>query len=85
MSSAQILITSSQPSKLDALMPYLKPLTTQPSRTIHTHNYKTDPDWDQKVLKMTRGKGAEHILEVGGPGTIEKSFAAVRRGGSIST
>jgi NADPH:quinone reductase-like Zn-dependent oxidoreductase len=66
-------------------MPYLTPLSVQPSRAIHTHNYKTDPDWDKKVLEITDGAGAEHILEVGGPGTIEKSFGAIKRGRSITT
>jgi len=27
-------------------------------------NYKTTPDWDEKVKTLTGGRGADHILEV---------------------
>ncbi len=46
-------------------------------------NYKTTPDWDKEILKQTEGAGVDHILEVGGAGTLEKSMNAVRQGGSI--
>lgn len=48
-----------------------------------TINYQTTPDWDQEILKQTDGAGVDHILEVGGAGTLEKSMNAVRQGGSI--
>ncbi len=46
-------------------------------------NYKSTPDWDQAVLKATGGEGVDHVLEVGGANTLEKSMGAVRPGGSI--
>lgn len=46
-------------------------------------NYRATPDWDQEILKQTDGAGVDHVLEVGGPGTLEKSMNAVRQGGSI--
>jgi NADPH:quinone reductase-like Zn-dependent oxidoreductase len=46
-------------------------------------NYAGHPDWDQEVLRLTGGDGVDHVLEVGGPGTLEKSMNAVRPGGSI--
>jgi NADPH:quinone reductase-like Zn-dependent oxidoreductase len=46
-------------------------------------NYRTTPDWDQEILKQTDGAGVDHILEVGGAGTLEKSMNAIRQGGSI--
>jgi NADPH:quinone reductase-like Zn-dependent oxidoreductase len=46
-------------------------------------NYKTTPDWDKPVRELT-GAGADHIVEVGGAGTLPKSFKAVRMGGTIS-
>ncbi len=46
-------------------------------------NYRAQPDWDQEILKQTGGAGVDHVLEVGGPGTLEKSMNAVRLGGSI--
>jgi NADPH:quinone reductase-like Zn-dependent oxidoreductase len=46
-------------------------------------NYKSTPDWDQTILKATGGAGVDHVLEVGGANTLEKSMSAVRPGGSI--
>ncbi|KAF8884874.1 hypothetical protein CPB85DRAFT_1396885 [Mucidula mucida] len=50
----------------------------------HVINYNKTPAWDQEVLKLTGGRGVDHILEVGGPGTLEKSMTAIRFGGSIN-
>ena len=47
-------------------------------------NYKTTPDWDQRVLELTGGRGVDHIVEVGGAGTLQRSLNAVRVGGRIS-
>jgi NADPH:quinone reductase-like Zn-dependent oxidoreductase len=49
-----------------------------------TINYQTTPDWEQEVLKATGGIGVDHVVEVGGANTLEKSMAAVRPGGTIS-
>jgi len=43
----------------------------------------TFPDWDAQVLAATGGRGADRIVEVGGPGTLPKSFAAAAYGGEI--
>jgi len=45
-------------------------------------NYKSTPEWDKEVLKHTDG-GVDHIIEVGGANTLEKSMNAARTGGSI--
>lgn len=47
-------------------------------------NYKTDPDWDARVLDLTEKRGVDHIVEVGGAGTMPKSIKAVKSGGDIS-
>jgi NADPH:quinone reductase-like Zn-dependent oxidoreductase len=47
-------------------------------------NYRATPEWDQEILKATDGLGVDHILEVGGPGTLERSMGAIRPGGTIS-
>ena len=39
-----------------------------------TINYKTCPDWDKEVKRLTDGKGADLIVEVGGAGTLAMSF-----------
>ncbi|KDR84023.1 hypothetical protein GALMADRAFT_111170 [Galerina marginata CBS 339.88] len=45
----------------------------------HVINYKTTPDWDEEVKKITKGAGVEHVIEVGG-GTLMKSINSVRMG-----
>jgi NADPH:quinone reductase-like Zn-dependent oxidoreductase len=47
-------------------------------------NYKTTPEWDQEVQKLTGGKGVDHVMEVGGIGTLARSFRAVAFGGNIA-
>ena len=47
-------------------------------------NYRETPDWDKAVLDLTEKRGVDHIVEVGGAGTIQKSLNAVRMGGHIA-
>lgn len=47
-------------------------------------NYKETPDWDAKVLELTGKRGVNHIVEVGGAGTLQKSVNAVKMGGHIA-
>lgn len=49
-----------------------------------TINYKTTPDWENRVLELTCGVGADHIVEVGGAGTLERSLRAVKSMGIVS-
>ena len=44
----------------------------------HTINYKSDPEWGKTVRALTGGRGVDHVIEVGGPGTLAQSIAAVR-------
>lgn len=50
----------------------------------HAINYRSEPDWGMKVRELTGGRGVDHILEVGGPGTLAQSIRAGRIGGHIS-
>lgn len=43
-----------------------------------------DPDWGRKARKLTGGVGVDHVIEVGGAGTLAESVRAVRTGGTIS-
>ncbi len=45
-------------------------------------NYQATPDWDEQIRKQSDG-GVDHVVEVGGANTLEKSMNAVRPGGSI--
>jgi NADPH:quinone reductase-like Zn-dependent oxidoreductase len=46
-------------------------------------NYQTTPEWDQEVLRLTGGRGADCVVEVGGVTTMPRSFNAVGRGGKV--
>jgi len=47
-------------------------------------NYRSTPDWDEAVLDLTDGVGADRVIEVGGPGTLQKSISVTRVGGNIA-
>ncbi|HEX5226869.1 MAG TPA: NAD(P)-dependent alcohol dehydrogenase [Bryobacteraceae bacterium] len=47
-------------------------------------NYKKHPDWQKEVLALTSGRGADHILENGGAGSLNKSFEACAFGGKVA-
>ena len=46
-------------------------------------NYVKTPDWEKEVLKLTDGKGAQHILEVVGGDSINRSIDALALQGNI--
>jgi NADPH:quinone reductase-like Zn-dependent oxidoreductase len=46
-------------------------------------NYKTTPDWDRRARELAGG-GVDHVVEVGGAGTLNRSLRAVRTGGHIA-
>ncbi|WP_273210056.1 zinc-dependent alcohol dehydrogenase family protein [Marinobacter subterrani] len=75
MMGATVISTSSSDEKLERLTAL---------GADHTINYKTTPAWGQKVRELTGGQGADHVIEVGGPGTLPESIDAVRIGGHIS-
>jgi NADPH:quinone reductase-like Zn-dependent oxidoreductase len=75
MAGARVLITSSS----DAKLARAKALGADA-----TINYKTHPDWERRVLELTDGLGADHVIELGGPGTLPHSYQAVARGGEIA-
>ena len=41
------------------------------------------PDWENEVLRLTNGKGAEHIVDVVGGDSINHSLAALTQQGYI--
>jgi NADPH:quinone reductase-like Zn-dependent oxidoreductase len=46
-------------------------------------NYKTHEDWDQEVMKLTAGRGVDAVVEVGGAGTLQRSYNCLARGGKV--
>ncbi len=75
MHGAKVIATSGSDEKL------AKVRALGASETI---NYKTTPEWDKAVLKLTGGQGVDHVVEVGGAGTLSRSLRALRAGGSLS-
>ena len=47
-------------------------------------NYKTTPEWGKKARESAGGDGVDHVVEVGGAGTLGESLKAVRPGGQVS-
>jgi len=47
-------------------------------------NYKRTPEWDKEVLDLTGGRGVNHVIELGGPGTLARSMRSVGFGGKIA-
>ena len=74
MMGARTIVTSSSDDKLEKM----KALGA--SDVI---NYRTNPEWDAAVLELTAGSGVDRVVEVGGPGTFDRSVNAVRVGGII--
>ncbi len=46
-------------------------------------NYKQHPEWQTEVLRLTGGRGVDHVVEVGGAGTLPRSVEATRMGGQV--
>jgi NADPH:quinone reductase-like Zn-dependent oxidoreductase len=45
---------------------------------------RTQTDWDRRVRELTAGRGADLVVEVGGPGSLARSIAALRYCGHVS-
>ncbi|MEO8558208.1 MAG: NAD(P)-dependent alcohol dehydrogenase [Rhodospirillales bacterium] len=75
MAGAQVIITSSSDEKLEKA----KKLGAD-----FLINYRSQPDWDKQVNKITEGRGVDHVMEVGGALTLEKSIRSTKLGGQIA-
>ena len=71
MAGAQVFATSSSDAKLER---------AKELGASGTVNYKTTPEWGDAVKKLTDGAGVDHIVEVGGAGTLPQSLRAIRDG-----
>lgn len=74
LAGARVIITSSSDEKLER---------AEQLGADETINYRTFPDWSVRVHELTNKLGVDHIVEVGGAGTLEKSLESVRYGGQI--
>jgi NADPH:quinone reductase-like Zn-dependent oxidoreductase len=72
---ATVIATSSSDAKLER---------ARALGADHLINYKAEPEWGEAAKAFTGGRGVDHVVEVGGPGTLPQSIAAVRLGGHIA-
>lgn len=75
MAGASVIATSSSNAKLERL---------KEIGADHTINYRSVPAWGSHVLELTNGRGVDHVIDVGGPETLEQSMIATRIGGQVS-
>src|SRR5262249_5768542 len=72
---ATVIVTSSSDAKLERV---------RALGADHVINYTRVTEWGQAVRELTGGHGVDHVVELGGPGTLPQSIGAVRIGGRIS-
>jgi NADPH:quinone reductase-like Zn-dependent oxidoreductase len=74
LAGARVILTSSRDDKLER------------ARSLgadHGINYVGEPDWEKRAVEWNGG-GIDHVIELGGAGTLPRSFRAIRMGGTIS-
>ena len=74
LAGAFVVVTSSSDEKLER---------ARALGADATLNYRTTPDWGRPARELAGG-GLDHVVEVGGQGTLPQSLRAVRAGGTIS-
>jgi NADPH:quinone reductase-like Zn-dependent oxidoreductase len=72
---AKVIATSSSDEKLEKV----KALGAD-----ETINYREREDWDRAVFELTGKMGVDHVVEVGGAGTLGRSLRAVRHAGHVA-
>lgn len=70
----RVIATTSSPEKADRM---------RALGAAEAIDYRARPDWDAEVLRLTDGRGVDRIVEVGGAGTLPRSFNAAAMGGEI--
>jgi NADPH:quinone reductase-like Zn-dependent oxidoreductase len=72
---ARIILTSSSDEKLQ------RTLKIVPHESI---NYRFVPIWNQRVLELTGGRGADLVVDVGGKSTLPQAARSLAPGGTLS-
>lgn len=72
---AHVIATSSSQAKMDRL---------RELGADYVINYKEIPEWGAEAKRITNGAGVDHVIEVGGSGTLRQSLNAIKIQGVIS-
>ena len=72
---ASVIVTSSSDEKLE------RAKALGADRLV---NYRADANWGETVRRLAGGRGVDHVVEVGGQGTLTQSIGAARIGGHIA-
>ncbi|KAF7169358.1 hypothetical protein CNMCM5623_002121 [Aspergillus felis] len=72
------IITSSSDKKLQDIA------ALAPDGAVDVINYRSHPDWEKEVLRLTNGRGVDIVLETVGGTSIKKSISSLARRGVIS-
>ena len=75
MAGARVLVTSRSPAKLE------RAVALGAAAGIDT---RAEPAWEARVLALTEGRGADHVVDVVGGEGVQRSIAAARVGGTVS-
>jgi NADPH:quinone reductase-like Zn-dependent oxidoreductase len=70
-----VIVTSSSDEKLER---------ARALGAEHSINYREVENWGARVRDLTDGRGVDHVVEVGGPGTLAQSIQAARVAGHIA-
>jgi NADPH:quinone reductase-like Zn-dependent oxidoreductase len=72
---ASVIVTSGSDEKLERVMRL---------GADYGINWRKTPEWDRAVLEWTGGRGADHVVDLGGASTLNRSVSACRFGGRVS-
>ncbi|MFQ5955176.1 MAG: NAD(P)-dependent alcohol dehydrogenase [Kiloniellales bacterium] len=75
MQGARVIATSSSDGKLERV---------KSIGADHLINYRATPEWHKAARDLTGGSGVDHVVDVGGAATLDRSIRAVRASGTIS-
>ena len=75
MAGARVISTSSSDAKLGKAVEV---------GAVDAINYRTAPDWDVEVRRLTSNRGVDQVVEIGGTGTLPRSIKSAASGGIVN-
>ena len=72
---ARTIVTSSSDEKLER---------ARAMGAAETIDYRRTPEWEAEALRLTSGRGVDHVIEVIGGEHLNRSLGAVRMSGTIA-